>query len=78
MGWLVFMGFLYISGAMLYAFRIPERWAAVMADIGVELSPIYILGSKVLFNIGDSPAQVLPREGGHMVPLPPGELEHLH
>merc|ERR550532_3035602 len=33
LGWLVFMGFLYISGAMLYAFRIPERFFPGKVDI---------------------------------------------
>jgi len=33
LGWLVFMGFLYIAGAMLYAFRIPERFFPGKVDI---------------------------------------------
>ena len=37
MGWLVFMGFLYITGALLYAFRIPERFFPGKVDILVIL-----------------------------------------
>eukprot|EP00092_Neocalanus_flemingeri_P071891 GFUD01088382.1.p1 GENE.GFUD01088382.1~~GFUD01088382.1.p1 ORF type:complete len:540 (+),score=161.29 GFUD01088382.1:69-1688(+) len=33
MGWLVFMGFLYITGALMYAFRIPERFFPGKVDI---------------------------------------------
>ena len=36
MGWLVFMGFLYITGALLYAFRIPERFFPGKVDIWVS------------------------------------------
>jgi len=32
-GWLVFMGVLYITGALLYAFRIPERFFPGKVDI---------------------------------------------
>ena len=41
MGWLVFMGFLYITGALLYAFRIPERFFPGKVDILVILLIIY-------------------------------------
>lgn len=33
MGWLILMGLLYITGAMLYAFRIPERFFPGKVDI---------------------------------------------
>jgi len=32
-GWLIFMGVLYITGAMLYAFRVPERFFPGKVDI---------------------------------------------
>ena len=35
LGWLVFMGFLYITGALFYAFRIPERFFPGKVDIWV-------------------------------------------
>ena len=35
LGWLVFMGFLYITGALFYAFRIPERFWPGKVDIWV-------------------------------------------
>ena len=36
LGWLIFMGFLYITGALFYAFRIPERFFPGKVDIWVE------------------------------------------
>ena len=38
MGWLVFMGALYITGTLLYAFRIPERFFPGKVDILVQFS----------------------------------------
>ena len=35
LGWLLFMGFLYITGALFYAFRIPERFFPGKVDIWV-------------------------------------------
>ena len=39
LGWLLFMGALYITGALFYAFRIPERFFPGKVDIWVELRP---------------------------------------
>ena len=36
LGWLIFMGFLYITGALFYAFRIPERFFPGKVDIWVK------------------------------------------
>merc|ERR1711892_1122020 len=41
MGWLVFMGFLYITGALLYAFRIPERFFPGKVDILFDSHQIF-------------------------------------
>ena len=35
LGWLLFMGALYITGALFYAFRIPERFFPGKVDIWV-------------------------------------------
>ena len=35
LGWLLFMGSLYITGALFYAFRIPERFFPGKVDIWV-------------------------------------------
>ena len=37
LGWLIFMGFLYITGALFYAFRIPERFFPGKVDIWVKI-----------------------------------------
>ena len=36
LGWLLFMGALYITGALFYAFRIPERFFPGKVDIWVK------------------------------------------
>ena len=36
LGWLVLMGILYITGALLYAMRIPERFFPGKVDIWVS------------------------------------------
>ena len=42
LGWLIFMGFLYITGALFYAFRIPERFFPGKVDIWVKIFTIWI------------------------------------
>ena len=37
LGWLILMGILYISGALLYAMRIPERFFPGKVDIWVSV-----------------------------------------
>jgi len=41
LGWLVFMGFLYITGALFYAFRIPERFFPGKVDIWFHSHQIF-------------------------------------
>lgn len=36
LGWLLLMGFLYISGALLYTFRVPERFFPGKCDLLVR------------------------------------------
>jgi len=37
LGWLLLMGFLYISGALLYALRVPERFFPGKCDLLVRI-----------------------------------------
>ena len=41
LGWLILMGILYITGALLYAMRIPERFFPGKLDIWVRIFAIY-------------------------------------
>lgn len=43
MGWLYLMAAMYISGAALYAARVPERYFPGRCDIWVRLWMIYLL-----------------------------------
>lgn len=42
MGWFYLMGAMYISGAALYAARIPERYFPGKCDIWVRLKGIFL------------------------------------
>ena len=42
LGWLILMGILYITGALLYAMRIPERFFPGKLDIWVRIFAIYV------------------------------------
>ncbi len=42
LGWLVLMGILYITGALLYAMRIPERFFPGKVDIWVRILKIFV------------------------------------
>ena len=43
LGWLVLMAFLYISGALIYAFRIPERIWPGKFDIWVSVIVSFVI-----------------------------------
>ena len=43
LGWLILMGILYITGALLYAMRIPERFFPGKLDIWVRIFAIRFL-----------------------------------
>ena len=55
MGWLVFMGFLYITGTLLYAFRIPERFFPGKVDILVLFTPLTCCLLIFLFSVSQPP-----------------------
>lgn len=43
LGWMVLMGCLYLAGAFLYAFRVPERYFPGKCDLWVSLSSCYLV-----------------------------------
>ena len=48
LGWLLFMGALYITGALFYAFRIPERFFPGKVDIWVKESLMFSFHCSLL------------------------------
>eukprot|EP00090_Calanus_glacialis_P022161 TRINITY_DN34194_c0_g1_i4.p1 TRINITY_DN34194_c0_g1~~TRINITY_DN34194_c0_g1_i4.p1 ORF type:complete len:531 (-),score=140.35 TRINITY_DN34194_c0_g1_i4:116-1708(-) len=76
MGWLVFMGFLYITGTLLYAFRIPERFFPGKVDILFHSHQIFhcfvIAGAFVHYH-GISNMALYRLQIGEC-PLPPVDL----
>jgi len=78
MGWLVFMGFLYITGTLLYAFRIPERFFPGKVDILFHSHQIFhcfvIAGAFVHYH-GISNMALYRLQIGEC-PLPPVDLSH--
>ncbi|KAH8306283.1 hypothetical protein KR018_005884 [Drosophila ironensis] len=58
LGWLILMGLLYITGALLYALRVPERWFPGKFDIWVGLyliiPPCDPANRKYVFQQGQS------------------------
>jgi adiponectin receptor len=47
LGWLILMGSLYILGAIVYAWRIPERWFPGKCDIWVSIFVVFILKNLI-------------------------------
>jgi adiponectin receptor len=43
LGWLILMGTLYILGALVYAYRIPERWFPGKCDIWVSFFILHFI-----------------------------------
>ena len=54
LGWLLFMGALYITGALFYAFRIPERFFPGKVDIWVKEKAQRLYCSLLVFEFSST------------------------
>lgn len=75
-GWLVFMGVLYITGALLYAFRIPERFFPGKVDIlfhSHQLFHCFVIAGAFVHYHGISNMALYRLQKGEC-PLPPVDL----
>jgi len=77
LGWLIFMGALYITGALFYAFRIPERFFPGKVDIWFHSHQIFhcfvIAGAFVHYH-GISNMAIYRLQAGEC-PMPHVELQ---
>ena len=55
LGWLLFMGALYITGALFYAFRIPERFFPGKVDIWVGIEYFSYKKELYLLSVSQPP-----------------------
>ena len=74
LGWLLFMGALYITGALFYAFRIPERFFPGKVDIWVRKALLnsieFIANNGFVISVPQSPDFPLLCDCGCICPLP--------